>query len=168
MSDWLKDWEPETVEEWLKKQQEVYTQLEEIEIKDPPELIDGEVLELWRINQYLMITERAFKSLLSPKMKSEILLSVASRWYENEISARKIEVATNAELKEIYCNQDLQKAYAEDKAKDLWELVAASKVLKEHIHSERSRLWDFKKTLENAGHNTRKEAYLDGEDQHRE
>jgi hypothetical protein len=163
--NWNRDWTPESVDEWYMRQSEVYETLDRIEISEPLEIVDGEILDLVIINKELTKTVSAFKQLEDPKTKADILFTTAKRWYRTAHIQGMIE---SMKMRDTLTNAELQKAYAEEKASEYQGLIDAAKVMKEQIHSERSRLWDYKDVLINLSHNVRKEMTLSNADNYRE
>jgi len=145
--------EPKNWTEWLERFVEVQADLDAIEVPEPLACAPGQILFPHEINAEFPKVENAFKDLGEVKDKCNHLINTAERWYDLEMATKMLE----ARGLESCPNQKLQQAHAITQTIESRKRVDAAKLLRDAIHDERSRLWQYRDTLINMGHNARKE-----------
>jgi len=150
--------DPKNIDQWKDLFIETNDLYQKVKVANPVEIAEGEVLSLDQINSETLKAEKAMDELIIPKRRANRLKDVAERWKRNEINKGIREASKN---REEYPNQLAQKAHGEEIAEEYFKLCELAKDLIEGIHDERSRLYMYKKSLIDIGHNTRLERKME-------
>lgn len=146
---------PEKIEEWERLFIETVEIFQGVDIPNPLELREGEIVDSVDIlNVEYSKAGKVMKELLIPKQRANRLKDIAVRW-KNQIIRNGIKASSRD--REKYPNQEVQKAYAEGLAEEYYELIDKAQSLIDAIHDQRSRLWMYRKDLTEMGHNARLE-----------
>jgi conjugal transfer/entry exclusion protein len=146
--------DPTNADEWKALFVEAEAAFGKFHLPNPIQIGIGEVIDPSQINPEIAKVDPAWKELQEIKDKVRQLDAIAKRWYDQK-KVKAILECRAVEMREIYSSDGLRNAYAEDQAADLRKLCDASATLLESIHDERSRLFQYRKDLEQIGHNAR-------------